>query len=299
MSRVGINTGNNPNDGQGDSLREAMGKINNNFIEIYNTFGNGTDIESYSNISGVSTTSENLTGNPIVNVSGILNTGITTTEHIEVRNITSSGVVPAISFIGDGSQLENVTATNTGVEVLDDSVRIGVARELNFGEGVSVGSPDGVGRVLVSLEPNSRAGYFDNNQTNPGIHTTASHVGLGTTNPITSIQVNDVYGIETGSGSFTASAGVAYTANTYTSSDFVTSEYTLFFQHSSGIQSQKILVMDNDSTAYSQEYAVMYSGDLLVSVGATVKSGNVELWWTPETGVNGTVTYKFTRETML
>ena len=57
--------------------------------------------------------------------------------------------------------------------------------------------------------------------------------------------------------------------------------------------------MDNDSTAYSQEYAVMYSGDLLVSVGATVKSGNVELWWTPETGVNGTVTYKFTRETML
>lgn len=151
MSRVGINTGNNPNDGQGDSLRMAMGKINSNFIEIYDTFGNGTDIESYSNTSGVSTTSENLTGNPIVNVSGILNTGITTTEHIEVRNITSSGVVTAISFIGDGSQLENVTATNTGVEVLDDSVRTGVARELNFGEGLSVGTPDGVGRVLVSL----------------------------------------------------------------------------------------------------------------------------------------------------
>ena len=57
--------------------------------------------------------------------------------------------------------------------------------------------------------------------------------------------------------------------------------------------------MDDDSTAYSQEYAIMYSDSLLVSVGATVKSGNVELWWTPETGVSGIVTYRFTRGTMI
>jgi hypothetical protein len=43
----------------------------------------------------------------------------------------------------------------------------------------------------------------------------------------------------------------------------------------------------------------MSSNDLLVSVGATVKSGNVELEWTPETGVSGVVTYRYTRETML
>ena len=45
--------------------------------------------------------------------------------------------------------------------------------------------------------------------------------------------------------------------------------------------------MDNGTTAYSQEYGIMYSSDLLVSVGATVNGGNVEMWWTPETGVNG------------
>ena len=124
-------------------------------------------------------------------------------------------------------------------------------------------------------------------------------VGIGTDNPQTKVQINDVYGIETESSSFTASAGVAYTANTYTASDFVNAEYTLFFQHSSGIQSQKVLVMDDGSTAYSQEYGIMSSNGLLVSVGATVKSNNVELLFTPETGVTGIITYRFTRGTMI
>jgi hypothetical protein len=57
--------------------------------------------------------------------------------------------------------------------------------------------------------------------------------------------------------------------------------------------------MDNGTTAYAQEYAIMYDNDLLVSIGATVNSGNVELEWTPEPGVNGIVTYRYTRETMI
>ena len=79
----------------------------------------------------------------------------------------------------------------------------------------------------------------------------------------------------------------------------MTAEYTLYFSHSSGIQSQKVLVMDDGTNAYAQEYAIMFNNDLLVSVGATVRSGNVELEWTPETGVNGTITYRYTRETMI
>ena len=73
MARLGINTGNNPNDGQGDPLRIAMGKINSNFTEIYSTFGDGSDLDSIPDVA------ENLTGNPIINVSGILNVGVTTT----------------------------------------------------------------------------------------------------------------------------------------------------------------------------------------------------------------------------
>ena len=151
MSRLGINTGSNPNDGQGDPLRVAMGKINSNFLEIYNTLGNGFDVVSYASTAGISTLAEDLTGNPKINVSGILNTGITTTEHLEVRNITSTGVITATQFVGDGSQLENVIATNSGVEVLDENVRKGVAKELNFGEGLFCSGPDGVGRVTIAV----------------------------------------------------------------------------------------------------------------------------------------------------
>jgi len=151
MSRLGINTGNSANDGQGDTLRSAMGKINSNFIEIYETIGDGFTLESYVDTAGISTVSENLTGSPIVEVSGLSNTGITTTEHIEVRNITSTGIITAVQFVGDGSQLTDVTATNPGIEVLDENVRRGVAQEINFGNGLSCSLPDGVGRVTVAL----------------------------------------------------------------------------------------------------------------------------------------------------
>lgn len=151
MSRLGINTGNNPNDGQGDPLRIAMGKINSNFTEIYNTIGDGNTLTSYASTAGISTLAQNLTGSPRINVSGILNTGITTTEHLEVRNITSSGIITAVQFVGDGSQLENVVATSSGVEVLDDNVRKGIAKELNFGQGIFCSGPDGVGRVTIAI----------------------------------------------------------------------------------------------------------------------------------------------------
>jgi hypothetical protein len=151
MSRLGINTGSNPNDGQGDPLRVAMGKINGNFTEIYNTIGDGNTLISYASTAGISTLTRNLTGNPIINVGGVLNSGITTTEHLEVRNITSTGVVTATQFIGDGSQLTNVTALVGGLEVLDDNVRKGVARELNLGFGITCSGPDGVGRVSIGI----------------------------------------------------------------------------------------------------------------------------------------------------
>jgi hypothetical protein len=151
MSRLGINTGSNPNDGQGDPLRVAMGKINSNFQEVYNTLGNGNTLISYASTAGISTLARNLTGNPIINVGGVLNSGITTTEHIQVRNITSTGVVTATQFVGDGSQLTNVTAVVGGLEILDNNVRIGVARELNFGDNITSTGPDGVGRVTIGV----------------------------------------------------------------------------------------------------------------------------------------------------
>jgi hypothetical protein len=172
MSRLGINTGSNPNDGQGDPLRVAMGKINSNFTEIYNTLGDGNNVTSYASTAGISTVARNLTGNPIINVSGILNTGITTTEHLEVRNITSIGVVTAVQFVGDGSQLSNVTSTASGISIYDDGVFLGVAREIDFDANIVSTAPDGTQRVKVS----SVASYAST----AGIATYATKAGFST-----------------------------------------------------------------------------------------------------------------------
>ena len=44
MTRQLINTGTLPNDGQGDSLRDAGTKLNSNFSELYTALGNGTTL---------------------------------------------------------------------------------------------------------------------------------------------------------------------------------------------------------------------------------------------------------------
>lgn len=128
----------------------------------------------------------------------------------------------------------------------------------------------------------------------------SDNAGIGTTNPVTPLQV-ERYGVKTGFGTFSASVGVTTDIDTFTISttDFKTSEYTLHFTNGDNIQSQKVLVMQNGTTAYSQEYAIMFEPNQIVSVGATVSSGSCKLQVTPETGISGLTTYRITRQTML
>lgn len=92
MARQGIFTGSSPNDGTGDSLASGAVKVNQNFTEIYSTFGDGNNLVSYVNNAGVATVAGNLTGSPNLNV----------------------GVVTATSFYGDGSNLTGVGGTFVG-----------------------------------------------------------------------------------------------------------------------------------------------------------------------------------------
>ena len=117
----------------------------------------------------------------------------------------------------------------------------------------------------------------------------------------TELTVNSRYGVTSGFGTFVASAGVAHTVDTFTisSNNFKTAEYTLHLEETTNSQTEKVLVMQNGTTAFSNEYAVMYNGNLLVSIGATVTGGAVLLHVTPRSGISGLTTYRFTRETML
>ena len=151
MSKRVINIGNAPNDGTGDPLRTGLSKVNENFTELYNTLGDGNNVISYASTAGISTLAENLTGTPSVEVSGLTNTGVSTVQSIQATDLTVAGIVTATQFSGDGSQLTGVTGTGQGIDVYEDDVRRGIAKQLNFAENIQVSSPDGQGRVNISV----------------------------------------------------------------------------------------------------------------------------------------------------
>ena len=98
MARQGINTGTTPNDGLGDSLLAGAIKINSNFSEIYNTFGDGNTLVSYANTAGISTYSVT-SGYAITSGIATVAQGLTGTPSIDVYRlgITSSINVGAAS----------------------------------------------------------------------------------------------------------------------------------------------------------------------------------------------------------
>ena len=64
---------------------------------------------------------------------------------------------------------------------------------------------------------------------------------------------------------------------------------------------QKFMVMHDGgdagvtTTAYYQEYAIMASPTQIVSVSAAYNAGNIEISVTPEAGISGTTTCRFTK----
>ena len=97
-----------------------------------------------------------------------------------------------------------------------------------------------------------------------------------------------------GGATFTAAAGQTEVIDTLATSN-LTVDYNLYFSHSLGKQSQKVTILNDGSSSYSQESGVSFNNHLLVSVGSSIVGGNLTLNATPETGVTGTLTYKFLR----
>ena len=332
MAKLGINTGSTPNDGTGDTLLAAALKINQNFDEIYTTFGDGASLsgivgyatEGYVDnavvgfitsgaLSGYAT--EGYVDNAVVGfiTSGALS-GYATEGYVDnaIVGYATEGYVDnaIVGFITSGSltgyATEGYVNSKVGLSTVgllsatgNGSTLTGIVTSITAGSGILVNQS--TGSVTISATGGGGGGgesYWVS--TAAGIHT-FSNVGVGTTNPRTPLQIENVYGIDTGSGTFSPTPGVSYAATSWTisSTNFRTAEYTLWFQHTGGIQSQKILIMNDGINAYYEEYGIMYSNSPLVSVGATVESGSVKLLWTPESGVTGVVTYRFTRETML
>ena len=127
-----------------------------------------------------------------------------------------------------------------------------------------------------------------------------NNVGIGSDNPTAKLDVDGSIAIKNHSivsitTSHTASAGTPFTIDTFATSENDLAEYTIHVGYGNTIQAQKVLVMHDGTTAYSQEYAVMSQPSKIVSIEALVSGSNVLLRATPESGVSGITTYKIVR----
>ena len=228
MARIGINTGSAANDNTGSTLRAAGGIINDNFLEIYTRFGDGTNLTS---IGGTWTSTS-------VGIHTLKNVGIGTTNPrflLEVGAVGASGTtlfvngdarVTGIVTIGPASitlnGITNIINVGTGITingstgiisatsiVLGGTTLTGAAvTSITAGSGISVNQSTG----NVTITATGGGGSSQWVTTAAGIHT-LSNVGIGTTNPTsaltvkgnTSLETLNVSGVSTFSGNINVS----------------------------------------------------------------------------------------------
>lgn len=103
-------------------------------------------------------------------------------------------------------------------------------------------------------------------------------------------------------GTFTAVVGVDHTIDTFNiaTTNYKTVEYTVYISNGVKIQSQKVLLMQDETNVYTQEYAIMSnSAGTIASVIATMSAGIVTIKLSPSSGISGSTTFKFIREVIL
>ena len=191
-----------------------------------------------------------------------------------------------------------------GVDVLTSNT-------LLVGTGASVHSPsnniltlhtNGAEKLRIDATGNLGIGTVTPTDPANAANTTVTSAGIVTANQYYGTFLGSIPGFSTvfssGQGSFSATPGSPHTIDTFAfaSHDYEIAEYTLHFVHANGLQAQKTLVIQNNSTAYSNEYGILYDSELLVSIGATISGGNVNITATPELGISGVTTFRWRRE---
>lgn len=192
MARQGINTGTSPNDGSGDSLLVGAIKINANFQEIYDTFGDGNTLNAfpvsgvggsaassgYANTAGIATNAlyfdnqlpsyylnyTNLTNRPTLLSQFTNNVGFTTSV-VGGSGLVVNGILTATSYRGDGSQLTGI-ATAVGTAALQAQIN-SLGTNLNI-----IGFYDAAVGVVTGLT------IVGQGRTYTGIGQTLSSVGI-------------------------------------------------------------------------------------------------------------------------
>jgi len=261
--------------------------------------GSGSSVTVY--ISDTIGDGNNYWEGTLVGINTTSNVSIGTTESLSELTVFGgayidgnayfAGIATALAF--DGSDA-NITGIITASSYEGSGVNLtGIVTSITAGSGISIDQP--TGNVTITATGGGGGESFWA-QDFVGIHTT-SNVGVATTATQNMFQV-DRLGVDIGFGTFVASPGVPIYASTVLNGINL-AEYTIMLENDSNIQSQKVLLMRNSTTAYSQQYAIMFEPNQIVSIGATILSNNMLLELIPESGISGIITYKFFRNTLM
>ena len=237
MAKLGINTGSTANDGTGDTLREAGGKINTNFDEVYSTIGDGTNLftgivtsitagnfisvsaaTGSVTIAGLANT-ENVNAESLV-VSGISTLGLITSSNtlgigtIFATRVEATGAIIGDTFVGDGSQLTGLATTE---RVVTTSLVVSGITTVGLVTGATSIGVDklyattlyGDGSNIVGIQYADVAGIATY-ATNAGLATYATNAGLATYASNAGIAT---YASNSGIASYAPLAGIATNAN--------------------------------------------------------------------------------------
>ena len=261
-------------------------------ISISGTATTSTNLSNAANITTGTISSSRLSGTYGISISG---TATTATNLANAANITTGTISSSrlsgtygIDITGTATTATNsTTATNVIGGIASASVLsvVGISTFTNGPVLIGVTSVTGTSSQPLQIIGGA---YVSGN------------LGVANTNPVAPLQV-ETYTVKTGLGTFIASVGVSTTIDSFSvsSTNFKTAEYTIHVGFGSYIQSQKVLVMQDQSSAYSEEYGVMYNNSLIVSVGATISGENCIIQATPKTGITGLTTFRFVREGLL
>ena len=142
MAKQTIDIGSQPNDGTGDSLRQGAQKINSNFNEIYQSFGDGFNLSQltigtattagFAQTAGIATNAQNLNGQPAsfyLNYNNLNNLPTIPTNTNQLTN--GAGYITTTALVGyatDGDLVGFQTAGNL----------VGFITNIQAGAGISV-----------------------------------------------------------------------------------------------------------------------------------------------------------------
>lgn len=271
-----------------DKTNEAIEVLRNQAVTVALTengdvvTGNGFVIGILGANTLTATTIRGGMANSTGNVTIISNTTITAANATFIANtrVFSNSTIAAVSFLGN-STVTNTTFNSTVFNINSNTAVVGSAHTIS-------------GNVNID----NGAVFVDSVTNRLGINTTVPTTDVtvnGSVYVANSMTVNHAYYSANSVVLRNASLSSAVAIDTFATTSFRSGKYTLTITDDASpavFQTSEILLLQDGTTSYVTEYAVVRNASPLGTFSADVSSGNARLLITP-TVANSTI--KFTR----